>query len=56
MACGMDAQDGLGAGAFNEADSHKSILEALNEWRQGSNPTQNPGDPGGDVSISGVPG
>jgi hypothetical protein len=37
MGCGTDAVDDLSAGAFNEADSHKSFLEALNEWRNGGN-------------------
>jgi|LauGreDrversion2_5_1035112.scaffolds.fasta_scaffold109480_1 hypothetical protein len=36
MACGADADDDLASGAFNEADSHKSFLEALNEWRNGN--------------------
>ena len=31
--CGTNDNDDLTAGAFNEADSHKSFLEALNEWR-----------------------
>ena len=35
MGCGTDAVDDLSAGAFNEADSHRSFLEALNEWRSG---------------------
>ena len=37
MGCGTDAVDDLSAGAFNEADSHRSFLEALNEWRSGGN-------------------
>ena len=36
MGCGADATDDLAAGAFNEADSHRSFLDALNEWRSGS--------------------
>ena len=36
MACGADADDDLASGAFSEADSHRSFLEALNEWRNGN--------------------
>lgn len=36
MSCGTEDDPSLGAGAFNEADSHKSFLEALNEWRRGN--------------------
>ncbi|GLI59027.1 hypothetical protein VaNZ11_000853 [Volvox africanus] len=32
--CGTDDNPALADGAFNEADSHKSFLEALNEWRR----------------------
>ncbi|GIL70052.1 hypothetical protein Vretimale_3327 [Volvox reticuliferus] len=34
MSCGTDDNPTLAGGAFNEADSHKSFLEALNEWRR----------------------
>ncbi|KAG2452506.1 hypothetical protein HYH02_002745 [Chlamydomonas schloesseri] len=36
MSCGTEDEPSLAAGAFNEADSHRSFLEALNEWRRGS--------------------
>lgn len=35
MGCGTDDGD-LASGAFNEAESHRSFLEALNEWRSGN--------------------
>lgn len=35
MSCGTDDTD-LAGGAFSEADSHQSFLDALNEWRRGS--------------------
>ena len=50
MACGADADDDLASGAFSEADSHRSFLEALNEWRNGNlkDPSAAPGrGPGG---------
>ncbi|EFJ50563.1 hypothetical protein VOLCADRAFT_103778 [Volvox carteri f. nagariensis] len=34
MSCGTDEGPSLGDGAFNEADSHRSFLDALNEWRK----------------------
>ncbi|GIL47715.1 hypothetical protein Vafri_4473 [Volvox africanus] len=34
MSCGTDDNPALADGAFSEADSHKSFLEALNEWRR----------------------
>ncbi|PNH07966.1 hypothetical protein TSOC_005527, partial [Tetrabaena socialis] len=36
MSCGTDDGPALGAGGFSEADSHRSFLDALNEWRKGS--------------------
>ncbi|KAG2445943.1 hypothetical protein HXX76_000546 [Chlamydomonas incerta] len=36
MSCGTEDDPSLAAGAFSEADSHKSFLEALNEWRRGN--------------------
>ena len=36
MGTGTDSGPGLMAGNFNEADSHKSFLEALQEWRRGT--------------------
>ena len=36
MGCGTEDDGGLAQGAFNEADSHKSFLDALNEWRAGN--------------------
>ncbi|GAX84809.1 hypothetical protein CEUSTIGMA_g12230.t1 [Chlamydomonas eustigma] len=44
--CGHENQDDLSSGAFNEADSYKSFLEALNEWRNTNR--------GGDASSSTV--
>lgn len=37
---GTDAADDLGAGQFDEGESHKSFLEALNEWRNANRPAQ----------------
>ncbi|GFR44855.1 hypothetical protein Agub_g6198 [Astrephomene gubernaculifera] len=36
MSCGTDDGPSLAAGQFSEADSHRSFLEALNEWRRGN--------------------
>ena len=47
MACGADDDDGLANGAFNEADSHRSFLEALNEWRKGNKGEAGAGEEGG---------
>lgn len=38
MAWGTDGDDNLSAGVFDEGDSHSSFLDALNAWRQGTNP------------------
>eukprot|EP00798_Chlamydomonas_sp_ICE-L_P031855 gene31855-7061_t len=55
MACGTEASDGLNDGRFNEADSHRSFLDALNEWRNANKPatTEASGEAG--ASTSGRP-
>ncbi|GLC54890.1 hypothetical protein PLESTB_000916800 [Pleodorina starrii] len=49
MSCGTDDNSSLADGAFNEADSHKSFLDALNEWRRA-----NRGDTPADAGAAGA--
>ncbi|GLC43867.1 hypothetical protein PLESTM_001527800 [Pleodorina starrii] len=51
MSCGTDDNSSLADGAFNEADSHKSFLDALNEWRR-ANRGDTPADAGGPPESS----
>ncbi|GFH06805.1 predicted protein [Haematococcus lacustris] len=57
--CGTEAGPETGPGphaaAFNEADSHRSFLEALNEWRSGLKAAQpSPAAPAADAQPLGT--
>lgn len=54
MGTGTDSGPGLMAGNFNEADSHKSFLEALQEWRRGTRSDAAGGDNGAAVAGKGA--